>query len=76
MSKYGLYSLRRFPENDLSVLSKHFKDNGVTLDSSDKFVQTPEDVIRYKDTPEFLELLVPYEQQEIRDLSLFRRRRY
>lgn len=118
MSKYGLYSLRRFPENNLPMLSHlqnndaiqvkenpfvliytgdhkalslmikrgmsvhlrnekdqtlfHYavlydkvkiahllKVNGATLDSSDKFGQTPEDVIRYKNTPEFLELLVP-----------------
>jgi len=130
MSKYGLYSLRYFPENNLSMLSKHFKENdaiqvkedpfvliytgnhkalslmikkgmsihlrnekdqtlfhyavlydqvkvahllkanGATLDSSDKFGQTPEDVIRYKNTPEFLRLLVSYEQQEIGDSSL------
>lgn len=129
MSKYGLYSLRRFPENNLPMLSHlqnndaiqvkenpfvliytgdhkalslmikkgmsvhlrnekdqtlfHYavlydkvkiahllKVNGATLDSSDKFGQTPEDVIRYKNTPEFLELLVPYGQQEIKDTNL------
>lgn len=46
------------------------KANGATLDSTDKFGQTPEDVIRYKNTPEFLDLLLPYEQQEIQETSL------
>jgi hypothetical protein len=46
------------------------KANGATLDSTDKFGQTPEDAIRYKNTPEFLELLLPCEQQEIQETSL------
>ena len=41
------------------------KANGATLDSSDKFGQTPKDVISYKNTPELLKLLFPYEEQEI-----------
>jgi ankyrin repeat protein len=46
------------------------KANGATLDSTDKLSQTPKDVIRYKNTPELLELLVPYKEQEISDTSL------
>jgi len=41
------------------------KANGATLNSSDKFGQTPKDVISYKNTPELLKLLFPYEEQEI-----------
>ena len=41
------------------------KANDTTLDSSNKFDQTPKDLIRYKNISEFLELLVPYEQEEI-----------
>ena len=41
------------------------KANGATLNSSDKFGQTPKDVISYRNTPELLKLLFPYEEQEI-----------
>ena len=46
------------------------KANGATLNSSDKFGQTPKDVISYKNTPELLELLFPYKEQEISDTNL------
>ena len=46
------------------------KVNGATLDSTDKLSQTPRDVIRYKNTPELLELLLPDKEQEISNTNL------
>lgn len=55
---------------DQVKISHLLKANGATLNSSDKFGQTPEDVIQDKNTPEFLELLLPCKQQEIQETSL------